>query len=323
MLSLEEFITPLPVEELVGAFWSDRLYARPDGPRPAALLDAAPELASAEEVLRGYDQPVRVSRKGGPYGSAPTGADAVQAYRAGFTCVLLNMERSFPGLKDLIADAAGLFGLPPSALSCESFCSSASSGLAMHSDFDVNFALLLHGRKKWRLAPNRSIVNQTSLCFAGGSVQPDPKQVKYAHAPFPDQMPADCVDVDVEPGGFLFIPRGWWHETYSTGDCLQLNLTIKGPHWAGVYSRALESVLLEDAEWRKYAYGIASAGAPREKAIDELAVLLDRLRRDQGLADPRELAAKMLDLVDVDKVESGSQRKASRLSQTGPQNSVV
>jgi hypothetical protein len=323
MLSLEEFIRPLPVEELVHGFWPDKLYARATGPRPTALLDAAPEFASAEQVLKAYGQQVRVSRKGGPYGAAPTGADAIQAYWAGFTCVLLSVEESFPGLRNLIVDAARVFGLPVSALKCEAFCSSASSGLSMHSDFDLNFALLLHGRKRWRLAPNASIDNQTSICFAAGSAQPDPKQVGYAHSPFPDEMPEDCVDVEIEPGGFLFIPRGWWHETYSTGDCLQLNLTIKGPHWAGVYSRALESLLLEDADWRKYAYGVASTGAPREAAVDELATLLDRLRREQALADPRELAAKMLDLVDVDKVESGSQRKASRSGQASPQNSAV
>jgi len=94
-----------------------------------------------------------------------TGADALPAYQAGFTCVLLGIEESFPGLKGLIADAARIFGLPTSSFKCEAFCSSGSSGLAMHSDFDLNFALLLQGQKRWRLAKNSSIENQTSTCF--------------------------------------------------------------------------------------------------------------------------------------------------------------
>ena len=189
MLGLEEFIRPLSVSDLICKFWPEELYVSNSGPRRQALLDAVPELASAEQLLTGYRQQVRLSRKCGPYANTPTGADALPAYQAGFTCVLLGIEESFPGLKGLIADAARIFGLPTSSFKCEAFCSSGSSGLAMHSDFDLNFALLLQGQKRWRLAKNSSIENQTSTCFGRGSVQPDLNQERYAHSPFPDKFP--------------------------------------------------------------------------------------------------------------------------------------
>jgi len=300
------------VEELLSGFWPDRLYVQSNGPQRSSLLEAVPEFASAEQALAAYGPQVRLSKKGGPYGLAPTGTDALQAYRAGFTCVMLSIEDTFPVMKELVVDAAEIFGVPVSAVKCEAFCSSGSSGLSMHSDFDLNFALLLQGKKRWHLAENASIENQTSICFDGRSVQPDQNQVRYAHSPFPDEMPGDCVDVEVKSGGLLFIPRGWWHETYSTGDCLQVNLTIKGPHWAGVFSRALEFLLLEEPDWRAYAYGLASEGAPREVAINELATRLDRLRRDYARADMHAMAARLLTIVDLESMTIGSQRKALR-----------
>ncbi|MEW2274866.1 JmjC domain-containing protein [Streptomyces griseofuscus] len=312
MLNLEEFIRPLPVDDLLKNIWPDELYVSESGTQCSALLEAVPELASAEQLLTHYKQPVRLTRRGGPHASAPTGVDALPAYRAGFTCVLLSVEESFPGLKDLITDAARTFGLPTSSIKCEAFCSTGSSGLNMHSDFDLNFALLLQGRKRWRLARNESIENQTSICFGQGMVQADPRQEGYAHSAFPDAMPEDCAEFDIEPGGLLFMPRGWWHETYSSGDCLQVNLTIKGPHWAGLFARALESVLLEDPRWRKYAYGISYPDERRDAAVGEMAALLEDLQRTSDGLDMNELAIRLLAHIDLENISVGSQRKESK-----------
>ncbi|MER7674419.1 cupin domain-containing protein [Kitasatospora sp. NPDC096128] len=315
MLSLEEFIRPLSVDDLIRDFWPGELYVSETGPPRTALLEEVPELVAAEQVLAGYQRPVRLSRKGGPYASAPTGADAIPAYRTGFTCVMLGVEESFPGFKGLITDAARTFGLPVSSFTCEAFCSTGTSGLSMHSDFDLNFALLLHGQKRWRLARNRSIENQTSTCFSRGAAQADPRQERYAHSPFPDEMPEDSTEFEMGPGGILFVPRGWWHETYSLGDCLQVNLTIKGPHWAGVFTRAMETLLLEDPRWRNFAFGVTHPDGRRDAAVAELTALLDRLTRTGELLDTHELALRLLDRLDLENLSTGSQRKASKSTQ--------
>ncbi|WP_245599802.1 cupin-like domain-containing protein [Embleya scabrispora] len=40
-------------------------------------------------------------------------------------------------------------------------------------------------------------------------------------------MPKDAHIVDIAAGGLVFVPRGWWHETESRGECLQVNFVVK------------------------------------------------------------------------------------------------
>ncbi|MFI5773834.1 cupin-like domain-containing protein [Streptomyces sp. NPDC051658] len=290
-----DFIAPLTPEQFFSDHWPDTPYAGPPTALPGRLLSAVPELGSAEEVLRSFGGPVSLIQRNGPHARVPRGSDALPMYRAGFTCYMRHAEREFAGLTGLIDEAALRLGLPPARMSCEIFCSTGTSGVPLHSDFDVNFALLLSGSKRWRLAPNTSIVNQTTMCFARDRKQADERQLGYAHAPFPERMPDDAREVTMEAGGLLFLPRGWWHETYSTGACMQLNLVVKGPHWARVFSGALEERLLEAADWREFAYGVSAADGPgHDAAVDRLADLITRFQKSLAGEDPRTLAAELV-----------------------------
>ncbi|MEV0123995.1 cupin-like domain-containing protein [Streptomyces sp. NPDC050703] len=290
-----DFIAPLTPERFFSDHWPGTPYAGPPGAPPVRLLDAVPQLADAEEVLRSFGGTVSLIQRNGPHARVPCGSDALPMYRAGLTCYMRRAEREFEGLAGLIGDAARRLGLPPDRMSCEIFCSTGTSGVPLHSDFDVNLALLLSGSKRWRIAPNTSIENQTTMCFARDRRQADERQLSYAHAPFPERMPDDAREFTMEAGGLLFLPRGWWHETYSTGACMQLNLVVKGPHWARVFSGALEERLLESADWREFAYGVAAAeGAGHDAAVERLAGLITRFRESLAGEDPRALAAGLL-----------------------------
>ncbi|WP_203840922.1 cupin-like domain-containing protein [Winogradskya humida] len=273
------------------------------------LVRDIPELASAETVLRSYRQTVSLLRKQGPHAAVVGGESAIPALGAGFTCYLKHVQRDVPGLVDLLGDACDVLGLPAGSMTAEVFCSDGASGVAMHSDFDVNFAMLLSGSKRWLLAPNDSIVNQTSMCFPASRRQPDPKQLHYADAPFPDRMPDGAREVTVGAGGLIFLPRGWWHETYSSGPCLQLNLVVKGPHWTSVLTTALRDYLLARPEWRQYAYGMVGDGERHEGAVAEFAGLIAELQRRLGDADPRALAEQLLAGLDHEALEIGSSRR--------------
>ncbi|MDF3142778.1 MULTISPECIES: cupin domain-containing protein [unclassified Streptomyces] len=304
-----DFIAPLTPEQFFAAHWPDTPYVGPGRELPDELLRAAPELIDAERVLESFGNTVSLIRRNGPHARVPRGKDALPMYRAGFTCYMRHVERDFAGLDDLIAAASRQLGLPSSAMSCEIFCSTGTSGVPMHSDFDVNFALLLSGSKRWRLAPNESIENQTAMCFARGRKQADERQLTYAHAPFPERMPDDAREIVMEAGGLLFLPRGWWHETYATGPCMQLNLVVKGPHWARVFSRALEEKLLGAPDWREFAYGVAVGNdAGHQAAVERLAGLIEGLQESLGGAQPQALAA---ELISSFRADSGSVRSDS------------
>jgi hypothetical protein len=294
MATLAQFITPLTVPDFFGSYWPATAYHTADGPARDSLLGEIPELADAERVLAAFGRPVSLLRRGGPHAQVPTGRDALPLYRAGFTCYLRHVETAFTPLGELLADTATQIGVPADLLSGEIFCSTGTSGVPMHSDFDVNIAVLLSGSKRWRIARNTCIVNQTSMCFPRHRQQPDPTQLEYAHDRFPDEMPADSDDFTVHDGGLVFLPRGWWHETFSSGPCLQLNLVVKGPHWAGLVTEALRRELLREPGWRAFAYGVHAAGTRRELAITELTGLIAEAQRSMAGWDPRSLAARIL-----------------------------
>lgn len=165
----------------------------------------------------------------------------------------------------------------------------------MHSDYDLNFQLLLRGKKRWRAAPNCNIVNQTNICLPSGRVQRDDFQLKLAHTlPLPERMPDGAITVDIEPGGVVFMPRGYWHQTESTGECFSLNFVVKGPHWISVLCHALENRLISDPEWREYAYGISGNQQRQQAAIGEFASLLQSLKVMLFDRDCRDLATTLV-----------------------------
>jgi Cupin-like domain len=305
-------LAPISVHDFLQKHWPGRAYTQATGTSISELTKEIPELVGAERVLEAFEHPVSLLRKNGPHASVPTGRDAIPALHTGFTCYLRRVERALLPLQDLLDDACQWLGLPTGSMTSEVFCSTGESGVAMHSDFDVNFAFLLSGRKQWKLAENTSIVNQTSMCFAGDRVQPDPAQLVYADAPFPTGMPAGATEVTIEDGGFVFVPRGWWHETFSFGSCLQLNLVVKGPYWVSVLTSALKQRLLEDPGWRGYAYGIAGKGTQREQAIDTFAGLLTNLRNTLLTEDPPALAERLLAGLDADSLSTGSTRQSTQ-----------
>ncbi len=65
-------------------------------------------------------------------------------------------------------------------------------------------------------------------CFPAPYEKPDSIGTRLAdQRPFPTSMPKDAHIVDIAAGGLVFVPRGWWHETESRGECLQVNFVVK------------------------------------------------------------------------------------------------
>jgi 50S ribosomal protein L16 3-hydroxylase len=171
--------------------------------------------------------------------------------------------------------------MPGNDFSAEIFTSKGSSGAQMHSDYHLNFSLQLSGTKEWYFSENNCITNQTSICLAGDKKQVDPNQLKYAHRPFPETMPGVVKKVTLEPGSLIYIPRGWWHTTQSTGDCVSINFITRGPHWARIFTKVLENELLKNELWREYPYNATSLNEhDRNVALAEFSSLISKFRDD-------------------------------------------
>lgn len=294
-LDLETLVAPLTAAEFLEGHWPAQLYTTAGDPERLAELAAVPALASNAAVLAAYGSTVSLLRTDGVSARVPDGPTAVPLLAAGFTCYLRRVEEHVPQLRAMAEAVAADLGMPAESVTCEVFCSADNSGVSMHSDHDVNFALLLRGHKRWRLAPNEHITNQTGVCLPGNRRQREEDQLALAdRLPFPDRLPQDALTVDVEAGGLVFLPRGWWHETEALGECLQVNFVVKGPYWTSVLAKALANRLTADPQWRAHAYDLCAPGERGERALAVFAGLLDGLRGDLAAGTPEELAARLL-----------------------------
>jgi ribosomal protein L16 Arg81 hydroxylase len=292
---LAELVAPLTPEEFIDRHWPAEAFCAPeDAARAERIVAAAPELESAQAVLA-EARPVTVFKPDGSTAAVPDGQAARPLYMLGLTCYV--SARHIAGLRPVVDQLTADLGLPAGSIESEVFCSDGASGARMHSDFDLNFALLLRGRKRWRVAPNRHIRNQTGVCVPSTREQPAPFQLEIAdETPFPADMPEDARTFEVGPGGLVFLPRGWWHETEAEGECLQVNFVVKRPLWLRVMTGAIGEQLMRDADWRGFALDLYGPPERRERAIAELAGLLPSLRAqlDELLAGEPEEAARRI-----------------------------
>jgi ribosomal protein L16 Arg81 hydroxylase len=297
MIDLSTLIAPLSPEEFFENHWPDRpFWSTSDEER----LSRAREIAALEspEAALANARAVKVFRPDGEMAVVPDGSSAMPLFRLGLTCYL--GSKHIPELRESRERLAGDLGLPTGSVDCEVFCSSGDSGAWMHSDYDLNFALLLSGHKRWRLAPNEHIRNQTSMCVPSTRTAPDPLQLELAdRQPFPEGMPDDALEFEVEAGGLVFMPRGWWHQTEAHGDCLQVNFVIQNPMWMSVLTRALKERLVRDPGWRAFALDIHGPPERREAALDRFAELLaglgPHLQDILEAGDHRALAEELLE----------------------------
>jgi hypothetical protein len=292
MIDLATIVDPLSVERFLIEHWPAQPYWSNHGDRRLEALLEIPELQSAENAFAGAPR-VRFFKPDGGIGEV-TGEKANVVYRVGLTCTLGCAH--IPPLMDAAEQIAADLGMPSGSVTCEIFCSDGQSGVTMHSDHDVNFAILIRGNKRWRVAENKHIRNQTNVCRPPSDPASDPSQLELAdELPFPEQMPHDSHDVDVQAGGLLFLPRGWWHETQSSGECFQVNFVMNRPLWMGVLTDALANRLMRDPEWREYAYDLFGPGERREAAVNTFAKLLAELGTEFDTDDYRSLAVELIE----------------------------
>ncbi|MFE1383477.1 cupin-like domain-containing protein [Streptomyces sp. NPDC058740] len=297
MFNLADLVTPLATTEFFSGPWPEQAWWRNSSPTQAAVFEDIPELAHAHNVLTSAGS-VRVFFGNGDVQTVPSGKTAISHYEAGRTCFI--RSDYIPQLAAYTDQITADLGLPQGSMHTEIFCSKGDSGATMHSDYDVNFALLVRGNKRWRLAPNHHIRNQVGQCFPEGFEEPDSISRRLAdRLPFPSSMPKDAEEIEVTAGGLVFVPRGWWHETESRGDCLQVNFVVKRSMWLTVLTRAIRNVLLEQPDWRAYALDVFATDGRQEKALDILAGLLPGFRDELDKilsSDPREAARLVLEL---------------------------
>ncbi|MGR6319254.1 cupin domain-containing protein [Micromonospora soli] len=265
-------------------------------PNPAGFTDLLGP-ADADELLsrRGLRTPfLRVAKDGqlvpaarytGGGGAGAEIGDQVldekvlQLYADGATLVLQGLHRTWPALVDFARDLGAALGQP---LQVNAYLTPAGSqGFATHYDTHDVFVLQVDGRKHWRIHP---------------PVLPDPlaKQPWGGRA---DEVSATAegrpaLDVVLEPGDALYLPRGWLHSAQAQ-ESSSLHLTV-GIRALTRYALVEELLALaaEDPRLRAglpFGVDVADPDAIEPELTETVEALRDWLLR----ADPAAVAARL------------------------------
>ncbi|MGW9197093.1 cupin domain-containing protein [Micromonospora chersina] len=265
-------------------------------PNPAGFTDLL-SLADADELLsrRGLRTPfLRVAKEGqlvpaARYtGGGGAGAEiddqvldekVLALYADGATLVLQGLHRTWPALVDFARDLGAALAQP---LQVNAYLTPAGSqGFATHYDTHDVFVLQVDGRKHWRIHP---------------PVLPDPLE-KQPWGGRADEVSATAegrpeLDVVLEPGDALYLPRGWLHSAQAQ-DTSSLHLTV-GIRALTRYALVEELLALaaEDARLRAglpFGIDVADPDAIEPELTETVEALRDWLLQ----ADPAAVAARL------------------------------
>lgn len=200
-------------------------------------------------------------------------------YASGATLVLQGLHRTWPALVDFTRELGTALAQP---LQVNAYLTPAGSqGFATHYDTHDVFVLQVDGRKHWRIHP---------------PVLPDPLE-KQPWGGRADEVSATAqgpaaLDVVLEPGDALYLPRGWLHSAQAQ-ESSSLHLTV-GIRALTRYALVEELLALaaEDPRLRAglpFGTDVADPDAIEPELTETVEALRDWLLR----ADPAAVAARL------------------------------
>lgn len=268
---LAALIHPHPLPSLLATVHRDEPFVVHGVEASLAEFRAIERLSSLDALLSAWPDHVEVhlpavADEADSVTASPH--DAAKLFAAGMGLLFSEAQRYAPALVpwlDAIRAELGLSALTQQR--CLLYASPAGKGTAPHFDQNVNFVVQLDGTKTWWLAPNTHVERPMTRHTMGLPV--DAELQSYARLPMPEQMPEGRVEIILQPGSVLFVPRGMWHATRAETDAFSLNFTFSPPTWIDLLTAALRGRLALSSAWRETA---TTQGAARfEALLSELA----------------------------------------------------
>lgn len=289
-IGLPEIIAPMTSDDFFNSYWPYEPLFIPAFAGKLESLFELPQLQDLELLIAARQRKVRACLPDfdDEYSSIHLDPqDAMKAYRNNMTLVFDAMqmqdETIAAALKNIRKDLGLVTGGAENDL-CKArsiaYATPAGCGTRLHFDANANFVIQIKGSKKWRLAPNESVDCPTER-FTTGSLEMPAALEKQCHAPLIDFLDEDAMEVLMEPGCVLYVPRGYWHETTTEEDSLSLNFTFSQPTWADIFTKSIQELLLRSPEWRELADGLEGQDPERKaQAVSRFNFLVQNLTLD-------------------------------------------
>jgi ribosomal protein L16 Arg81 hydroxylase len=273
-LGLGEMTGAMAPEEFIAEHW---LKETPVLLQPrAGLLAIAQHAPDVHALLAVHDYAVTLMGANS-LRSVVAGRDAEAFLRQGYNLYVRGLERSVPALRDAVVQIAAELGFTRAQISIDAFAGSALS--TWHYDHELNFQILLAGEKQWAMAKNASIENPLHANHLArdrqGRKKPEAfREETFLSTPIPTSFTPE-LSFRAQAGSVVFIPRGWWHEVQSFGECWCLNIVLTGASYAQVLAQALTARLHRTPAFRAYMTDLVATEAAFERvkaaAADALA----------------------------------------------------
>jgi ribosomal protein L16 Arg81 hydroxylase len=246
-IDLERLIYPLELETFISHYWERQPLVLTRN-NPSFYQDIL-SLSDVDHILshlsirssdirivqNGQTVPISKLTSAGANLSAGGLESVYQQYRNGSTLNLLFLHEHWPPLKKLCQSIAAelsagvqlnVYLTPPN-----------ERGLKTHYDTHDVFVLQTHGAKRWRIydSPIRLPLFDDQYV---ADVSKDPGE--------------PAVELDLNSGDLLYIPRGYLHDAVSLeSSSLHLTIGIKPVSWASVIIEAVQAVIDQDSKMRE------------------------------------------------------------------------
>ncbi|WP_394825903.1 JmjC domain-containing protein [Pendulispora albinea] len=239
------------------------------------LAQAQDEVIAWFQTREGFHQTAKIR---------PSAAAAF--YSNGITMLV----QRIPRLRALAEEIARVLGFPATQVECNLFCNQPGATTQGHFDSVDTLTVQITGNKVWRIAPNAHAPLPTDTWVPPRLATHELRL--YAHEQLPSKMPGEKAEIHaLEPGAMLYLPRGYWHETYSMAESVSLHIHLFPCTWADAVLKTLRSHLLRDEGWRATAYpllGLERAGDwDTQTALHSLRDAVGRLTADDVQRPPK------------------------------------
>lgn len=279
-IPLAALLRPALLERLRAHSWPDRpWFGRPTATRREAI-ERLPELHDLATLLK--TPGVYLSAISPEFRSDQVQDRGLKIARArrlhadGWSLTVGGLHEVVPALGNLLGELAATFDLPAGGAfgrhRCIAYASPPGEALACHFDPSANFVLQLKGRKRWRVAENRTVKDPVDVYSTRLPPEQTGRLATYSGVGhLPKRMPGHARSIVASPGSFMFLPRGYWHETKALGESLSVHFVLHQPTWADVWTEAVSDQLVREAKWRAPASGLWSSDpATRRRAAARL-----------------------------------------------------
>lgn len=291
---LTGLISPSSVSRFLSHHWPDQTFAEHGDPARLPDFLRAPELASVETLARHYrGGPLRFTQgRRYPKMVRLEQVDALALYRMGLTLQFEDIAPVVQGTAAALRQLECELGINPGAARISAFASPVDDGLGVHFDAQDIFSIQITGQKRFHIAPVEELRYPCGVQFVPGS-EPFDDLYPQAGAGFPVADRACFTTVDMQPGSVLYLPRGTWHHTESTGDSLSVSIGLYVPAALDSVLAQLRLLLLQDPAWRRPLYGAWGDAAARTAAQTTADALLAELPQRAAQLRSQDIVAHM------------------------------